>query len=57
MKDKGIVIYATEEARKKFSAAFEGKIIKKNKKSFCQNCELEVLKNKNFENDIIIKTN
>jgi hypothetical protein len=47
--DKGIILFATEEARKKW----DGKELpKKNKKSSCPSCEIEALKNKSAFSDI-----
>jgi hypothetical protein len=39
--DKGIVVYATEEAKKRWEGL---KLPKKNKKSSCSSCEIEELK-------------
>jgi hypothetical protein len=49
--DKGIILFATEEARKKW----EGKELpKKNKKSSCPSCEIEKIIKEN-NNDYINK--
>jgi hypothetical protein len=44
----GIIIYATKEAKKQY----KDKIIKKEKKSYCPSCELD-LRNKSISNTTI----
>jgi hypothetical protein len=49
-RENGIVVYATEEARKKW----EGKELPCRKgKSACPSCEIEAMKKKAAENDYI----
>jgi hypothetical protein len=50
--DKGIVVYATEEARKKWEGL---ELPKKSKKSSCPSCDMEKIIKEN--NDYINKEN
>jgi hypothetical protein len=45
MKNNGIVVFATEEARKNYV-----KKEKKNKKAYCPSCEIQQMKNTNCIN-------
>jgi len=49
---KGMIVYATEEAKKKHGGQ-EYKLEKKHKKQHCPQCELNLAKRTNFINEVI----